>query len=98
MGVQAGALFIPENPALFWGLVASMYIGNVVLLVLNLPLVPLFAQVLRAPAYVLYPAILGIAVVGVYSDLGKPVRRLAAAPASACSDTSCASSTIPRRR
>jgi putative tricarboxylic transport membrane protein len=69
-GFKPGPLFIPENPALFWGLVASMYIGNAMLLVLNLPLVPLFAQVLRAPTYVLYPLILGISVVGVYSTSG----------------------------
>ena len=69
-GFKPGPLFIPENPAMFWGLVASMYIGNVMLLVLNLPLVPLFAQVLRAPTYVLYPLILGISVVGVYSTSG----------------------------
>jgi putative tricarboxylic transport membrane protein len=69
-GFKPGPLFISENPAMFWGLVASMYIGNVMLLILNLPLVPLFAQVLRAPVYVLYPLILGISVVGVYSTSG----------------------------
>ena len=69
-GFKPGPLFITENPALFWGLVASMYIGNVMLLVLNLPLVPLFAQVLRAPAYVLYPLIFGVSMVGVYSVSG----------------------------
>jgi putative tricarboxylic transport membrane protein len=69
-GFKPGPLFISENPSLFWSLVASMYIGNVMLLVLNLPLVPLFAQVLRAPAYVLYPVILGVSVVGVYSVSG----------------------------
>jgi putative tricarboxylic transport membrane protein len=69
-GFKPGPLFIPENPALFWGLVASMYIGNVMLLILNMPLVPLFAQVLRTPAYILYPLILGIAIVGVYSTSG----------------------------
>jgi putative tricarboxylic transport membrane protein len=69
-GFKPGPLFIPENPALFWGLVASMYIGNVMLLLLNLPLVPLFAQVLRAPAFVLYPLILGVSLVGVYSTSG----------------------------
>jgi putative tricarboxylic transport membrane protein len=69
-GFKPGPLFIAENPQLFWGLVASMYIGNVLLLVLNLPLVPLFAQVLRAPAYVLYPAIIGLSIVGVYSVSG----------------------------
>lgn len=69
-GFKPGPLFIPDNPALFWGLVASMYIGNLMLLVLNMPLVPLFAQVLRTPVYILYPLILGIAVVGVYSTSG----------------------------
>ena len=69
-GFKPGPLFIPENPALFWGLVASMYIGNVMLLVLNLPLVPLFAQVLKMPPYVMYPLILGVSVVGVYSESG----------------------------
>jgi putative tricarboxylic transport membrane protein len=69
-GFKPGPLFIPENPALFWGLVASMYVGNLMLLVLNLPLVPLFAQALRAPVYVLYPLIFGISIVGVYSTSG----------------------------
>ena len=69
-GFKPGPLFIPENPTLFWGLVASMYIGNVMLLILNLPLVPLFAQVLRLPVYALYPLIFGVAVVGVYSESG----------------------------
>jgi putative tricarboxylic transport membrane protein len=69
-GFKPGPLFIPENPALFWGLVASMYVGNLMLLVLNLPLVPAFAQVLRTPAYILYPVILGISIVGVYSASG----------------------------
>jgi putative tricarboxylic transport membrane protein len=69
-GFKPGPLFIPENPALFWGLVASMYMGNLMLLVLNFPLVPLFAQVLRAPVYVLFPLILGISLVGVYSTSG----------------------------
>ncbi|HEV8344483.1 MAG TPA: tripartite tricarboxylate transporter permease [Candidatus Binatia bacterium] len=66
-GFKPGPLLVQENPGLFWGLVASMYIGNVMLLVLNLPLVPLFAQILRVPYFVLYPAILGISIVGVYS-------------------------------
>jgi putative tricarboxylic transport membrane protein len=70
VGLQAGAALHFGKPAMFWGLVASMYIGNVMLLILNLPLVPLFAQVLRAPVYVLYPLILGISVVGVYSTSG----------------------------
>jgi putative tricarboxylic transport membrane protein len=66
-GLRPGPLMIQDNPTLFWGLVASMYVGNVMLLVLNLPLIPLFAQILRLPAYVLFPIIFGISIVGVYS-------------------------------
>jgi putative tricarboxylic transport membrane protein len=69
-GFKPGPLMIQDNPQLFWGLVASMYIGNVMLLVLNLPLVPLFAQILRLPSFVLYPVIFGISIVGVYSVSG----------------------------
>jgi putative tricarboxylic transport membrane protein len=66
-GFKPGPLLIEDSPGLFWGLVASMYIGNVMLLVLNLPLVPLFAQLLRLPSYAMYPLILGVSIVGVYS-------------------------------
>jgi putative tricarboxylic transport membrane protein len=66
-GLKPGPLLIQDNPQMFWGLVASMYIGNLMLLVLNLPLVPLFAQILRLPGYVLYPLILGVSIIGVYS-------------------------------
>jgi putative tricarboxylic transport membrane protein len=66
-GLRPGPLLIQDNPEMFWGLVASMYIGNVMLLILNLPLVPVFAQILRLPAYILYPVILGVSIVGVYS-------------------------------
>jgi putative tricarboxylic transport membrane protein len=66
-GYRPGPLLIQEHPELFWGLVASMYIGNIVLLILNLPLVPLFGQILRLPLYILYPFIFGISIVGVYS-------------------------------
>jgi len=66
-GLKPGPLLIQDNPQMFWGLVASMYIGNIMLLILNLPLVPVFAQILRLPGYVLYPVILGVSIVGVYS-------------------------------
>ena len=69
-GLKPGPLMIQDNPTLFWGLVASMYVGNVMLLVLNLPLIPLFAQILRLPSYVLFPIIFGISIVGVYSVSG----------------------------
>jgi putative tricarboxylic transport membrane protein len=66
-GVKPGPLMMMESPTVFWGLVASLYIGNIVLLVLNLPLVPVFAQILRIPLYVLFPIIFGLALVGAYS-------------------------------
>ncbi len=70
-GVRPGPLLMTESPDIFWGLVASMYIGNVVLLILNLPLVPVFAQILRLPVHVLFPIILGISLVGAYGVSGR---------------------------
>ncbi|HUQ27724.1 MAG TPA: tripartite tricarboxylate transporter permease [Usitatibacter sp.] len=69
-GFKPGPLFIQDSPALFWGLVASMYIGNVLLLILNLPLVAVFAQLLKLPAYMMFPLILGVSIVGVYTSAG----------------------------
>ncbi len=69
-GVKPGPLMMTESPDVFWGLVASLYIGNVVLLVMNLPLVGVFAQILRVPIYILHPAILGVAVAGAYGAAG----------------------------
>jgi putative tricarboxylic transport membrane protein len=66
-GVSPGPLLIREQPALFWGFIASMYVGNVVLLILNLPLVGLFVNLLRIPYPLLYPAILTFCVLGVYA-------------------------------
>jgi putative tricarboxylic transport membrane protein len=66
-GVQPGPLLLTEHPEVFWGLVASMYIGNVILLILNLPLVGLFVNLLRIPYAWLVPIILVISIIGVYS-------------------------------
>ena len=66
-GIQPGPMLFTEHPQLVWGLIASMYVGNVMLLILNLPLVPLFASLLKLPYRILYPLILGFCVVGVYS-------------------------------
>jgi putative tricarboxylic transport membrane protein len=66
-GLQPGPLMLSTHPEVFWGLVASMYIGNVMLLILNLPLAPLFASILRVPYSILIPVIFGIALFGVYS-------------------------------
>jgi putative tricarboxylic transport membrane protein len=69
-GVQPGPLMITERPELFWGVVASMYVGNVILLVLNLPLIGLWVQLLRVPYGLLFPLILLFCVIGVWSEAG----------------------------
>lgn len=66
-GIQPGPTFITQRPDLFWGFIASMYVGNVFLLLLNLPLVGLWVQCLRIPYRVLFPLILLLAIVGTYS-------------------------------
>jgi putative tricarboxylic transport membrane protein len=66
-GLQPGPLFFNENPDVVWPIIASMYIGNVLLVMLNLPLVPVFSSILRIPYHILYPGILVVSVVGVYS-------------------------------
>jgi putative tricarboxylic transport membrane protein len=66
-GVQPGPLLLSDHPEVFWGLVASMYIGNVILLILNLPLVGLFVNLLRIPYAWLVSIILIISIIGAYS-------------------------------
>jgi putative tricarboxylic transport membrane protein len=72
-GVSPGPLLITQQPELFWGFIASMYVGNIVLLILNLPLVGLFVNLLRVPYPYLYPAILVFSVLGVYAVNGSVV-------------------------
>ena len=72
-GVSPGPLLIQQQPALFWGFIASMYVGNLVLLILNLPLVGLFVNILRVPYPYLYPAILVFSILGVYAVNGSVV-------------------------
>ena len=66
-GITPGPLFIQEQPVVFWGLIASMYVGNLMLLLLNLPMVGIFVNLLRVPYRILYPTILLFCVVGVYA-------------------------------
>jgi len=67
-GVTPGPFLLSEHPDLFWGVVASMYVGNIMLLVLNLPLIPLWVQVLKVPYYtVLFPLILLFCLIGSYA-------------------------------
>jgi putative tricarboxylic transport membrane protein len=72
-GVSPGPMLIHQQPALFWGFIASMYVGNLVLLILNLPLVGLFVNLLRVPYPYLYPAILTFSILGVYAVNGSVV-------------------------
>ncbi len=72
-GVSPGPLLIKEQPALFWGFIASMYVGNLILLALNLPMVGIFVNVLRIPYSLLYPSIIMFCVVGVYAVNGSVV-------------------------
>ena len=66
-GVQPGPLLMSRNPEIFWGVVASMYIGNFMLLILNLPLVGIWASILRIPQHFLMGVILLLCLVGTYS-------------------------------
>jgi putative tricarboxylic transport membrane protein len=66
-GLQPGPLLLSKSPDVFWGTIVSMYIGNGMLLVLNLPLIPLWVQVLRVPYYLLYPLIFLFCLIGSYS-------------------------------
>jgi putative tricarboxylic transport membrane protein len=66
-GIAPGPLLMQEQPQLFWTVIASMYVGNVVLLVLNLPFVGLFVNILRIPYSYLYPSLLAFATIGVYA-------------------------------
>jgi TctA family transporter len=65
--IQPGPQVMTSNPNLFWGLIASMWIGNLMLLVLNLPLVGLWVKLLTIPYRILYPAILMFCCIGAYS-------------------------------
>ncbi len=66
-GVHPGPLLLDQQPKLVWGLLASFYVGNVILLILNLPLAPLFASILRLRYQVLYPLILFFAFIGAFA-------------------------------
>lgn len=67
LGVQPGPLLMTENPSIFWGIIASMYIGNVFLLILNLPLIPYFVKILKVPRPLLISLVIISSLVGVYA-------------------------------
>jgi putative tricarboxylic transport membrane protein len=66
-GMRPGPFLMTAHPDLFWGVVSSMYIGNVMLLILNVPLIPLWVQVLKIPYKILFPLILLFCIIGAYS-------------------------------
>ncbi|MBP1768808.1 MAG: transporter, partial [Candidatus Aminicenantes bacterium] len=66
-GVVPGPMMITEHPDVFWGVIASMYIGNFILLLLNLPLIPLFASILRIPKKILLPLVMLFCLTGMYT-------------------------------
>jgi putative tricarboxylic transport membrane protein len=66
-GVVPGPMMISEHPDVFWGVIASMYIGNFILLLLNLPFVPFFASILRIPKKILLPLVMLFCVTGMYT-------------------------------
>lgn len=66
-GLQPGPMFISKYPDIFWGTIVSMYLGNAMLLILNLPLIPLWVKVLKVPYSILFPLILIFCLIGVYS-------------------------------
>jgi putative tricarboxylic transport membrane protein len=69
-GIQPGPLMFKEHPDVVWGLIDSMYVGNVMLLILNLPLIGLFVRLLYIPRAMLYPLIVAISFIGIYSING----------------------------
>jgi putative tricarboxylic transport membrane protein len=66
-GLQPGPLLIKDHPEIFWGTIISMYVGNVVLLILNLPLIGIWVKLLKVPYRVLFPMILMCCVIGSYT-------------------------------
>jgi putative tricarboxylic transport membrane protein len=72
MNIVPGPLMFQNHPEVVWGLVASMYIGNVMLLILNLPLVGLFVKILLVPRWVLLPLVTALSFIGVYSVNNSP--------------------------
>jgi putative tricarboxylic transport membrane protein len=69
-GVQPGPLMMNQYPGLFWGLISSMYISNFMLLILNLPLIGMWVQILKIPYKLLFPLIILFCVIGAYSSSG----------------------------
>ncbi len=96
-GIVPGPNVIRDQPGLFWGLITSMWVGNLMLVLLNLPLVGIWVRLLRVPYYALFPAIIVFSAIGVYSteNSGFVVYRITIF---GLFGYSCRSSTASRRR
>jgi putative tricarboxylic transport membrane protein len=71
-GVIPGPLIMSKSPDLFWGMVASMWLGNLMLLIINLPLIGVWVRLLKVPYRLMYPAILIFCCIGIYSINNSP--------------------------
>jgi TctA family transporter len=71
-GIAPGPRVMTDRPGLFWGLIASMWLGNLLLVILNLPLIGIWVRLLRVPYRLLYPAIIVFCCIGVYAINNKP--------------------------
>jgi putative tricarboxylic transport membrane protein len=78
VGVRPSPFLFQKHPDVAWGLIGSMYVGNIMLLILNLPLVGLWVKILRTPARWLFPMVLAVSFVGVYSVNNAPLDLLLA--------------------
>ena len=74
-GIIPGPQVMTKNPTLFWGMIASMWVGNLMLLVINLPLVGMWVRLLKVPYRLMFPAILMFCCIGIYSINSLPDRR-----------------------
>src|SRR5262245_22571853 len=66
-GITPGPNVATDEPALFWGIIVSMWVGNLLLVILNLPLIGLWVRLLKVPYFILFPAILAFSAIGIYS-------------------------------
>src|SRR5678810_839538 len=71
-GIQPGPQVMTSNPQLFWGMIASMWVGNLMLIILNLPLIGIWVKLLTVPYRILFPSILVFMAIGVYSLSNNP--------------------------
>ncbi len=72
-GVRPGPFLMSQNPRLYWGIIMSMYVGNTMLLIMNIPLIAIWIRILKIPYRILFPLILLFCVIGVYGINSNPV-------------------------